>query len=339
MYIRKSRQEDIPAMLGIYEEAKSFMRESGNPNQWDGSYPEEWLLQKDIQYGNSYIIEENGEIAATFAFIIGEDPTYSRIENGAWLNNLPYGTVHRLAGKTGCHGIAEACFGWCKMQINNLRADTHEDNKVMQHLLVKNGFVTCGKIYLESGAERIAYQYAGGQDAHEQPNSYGQPDMQEQSYAYGQPDAQKQSNAHGQQNMHNQPNMYGQPKQHGFGIASMVLGIIAVVLFFSLLNVPLAILAIVFGIIQLTKKEAQGMSVAGIITGALSLILGFIFWVFVIFIYIKSSFAGSYEQSAPSEGYEYYDDGSYSQDFYEGYYNGYKDGYYDGYYGEDSGIY
>lgn len=325
MYIRKSRQEDIPAMLRIYEEAKSFMRESGNPNQWNGSYPEEWLLQRDIQSGNSYVMEENGEIAATFAFIIGEDPTYSRIENGAWLNNLPYGTVHRLAGKTGCHGIAEACFGWCKTQIDNLRADTHADNKVMQHLLEKNGFVPCGKIYLESGAERIAYQY--------------QPDAQQQSNAYGQSDAQQQSYAHEQQNMQNQPNAYEQPKQHGFGIASMVLGIIAVVLFFSLINVPLAILAIVFGIIQLTKKEAQGMSVAGIITGALSLILGFIFWVFVIFIYLKSSFAGSYEQSAPSESYEYYDDGSYSQDFYEGYYNGYKDGYYDGYYGEDSGIY
>ena len=303
MYIRKSRREDIPAMLRIYEEAKSFMRESGNPNQWDGSYPEEWLLQKDIQYGNSYIIEENGEIVATFAFIIGEDPTYLRIEDGAWLNNLPYGTVHRLAGKTGCHGIAEACFKWCKMQINNLRADTHEDNKVMQHLLEKNGFAACGKIYLESGAERIAYQYAG------------------QPYVHG------------------QPNSYRQPKQNGFGIASMVLGIIAVVLFFSLINVPLAILAIIFGIIQLTKKKAQGMSAAGIITGTLSLILGFIFWAGVIFIYLKSSFAGSHEQPVPSEGYEYYYDGSYSQDFYEGYYSGYKDGYYDGYYGEDSGIY
>lgn len=307
MYIRKSRQEDIPVMLEIYEEAKSFMRESGNPNQWNGSYPEEWLLQKDIQYGNSYVIEENGEIVATFAFIVGEDPTYSRIENGAWLNNLPYGTVHRLAGRRGCHGIAEVCFGWCKTQIDNLRADTHEDNKVMQHLLVKNGFVPCGKIYLESGAERIAYQYVGQSDAHEQPNTY------------------------------EQPNVYGQPKQHGFGIASMVLGIIAVVLFFSLLNIPLAILAIIFGILQLTKKDGKGMAIAGIITGAVSMILGFIFWVFVIFMSVKGGIISEYKESSPTENYEYYD-GSYSQDFYEGYYHGYQDGYYDGYYGENSGI-
>lgn len=38
-----------------------------------------------------------------------------------------------------------------------LRADTHADNKVMQHLLEKNGFVRCGNITLADGTSRIAY--------------------------------------------------------------------------------------------------------------------------------------------------------------------------------------
>ena len=40
----------------------------------------------------------------------------------------------------------------------SLRADTHEDNKIMQHLLEKNGFVRCGIIHVEDGTPRVAYQ-------------------------------------------------------------------------------------------------------------------------------------------------------------------------------------
>ena len=31
-------------------------------------------------------------------FIIGADPTYEVIEDGAWPDNSPYGTIHRIAG-------------------------------------------------------------------------------------------------------------------------------------------------------------------------------------------------------------------------------------------------
>ena len=64
-------------------------------------------MEKDISYGNSYVVEDDDKrLAATFAFIKGEDPTYYGIENGAWLNHEPYGTIHRLAGNPSCHGIA-----------------------------------------------------------------------------------------------------------------------------------------------------------------------------------------------------------------------------------------
>lgn len=149
MYVRRSNMEDIPAMMDLYAQARVFMRENGNPNQWDENYPSRELLEKDIAFGNSYIVEDDEKnLAATFAFIKGEDPTYYGIENGAWLNHEPYGTIHRLAGNTSYHGIASGCISWCKSQIGNLRADTHEDNKIMQHLLEKNGFVRCGIIHL-----------------------------------------------------------------------------------------------------------------------------------------------------------------------------------------------
>ena len=40
-----------------------------------------------------------------------------------------------------------------------VKIDTHEGNIAMRKMLEKNGFVHCGVILLESGAERVAYQY------------------------------------------------------------------------------------------------------------------------------------------------------------------------------------
>ena len=33
----------------------------------------------------------------------------------------------------------------------NIRIDTHRDNKIMQHNILKQGFTYCGIIYLQSG--------------------------------------------------------------------------------------------------------------------------------------------------------------------------------------------
>ncbi|MBR1526072.1 MAG: hypothetical protein IJ640_05360 [Prevotella sp.] len=46
------------------------------------------------------------------------------------------------------------CFGI----TDNIRIDTHRDNRIMQHLMQKEGFTYCGIIYLDNGDERLAYQ-------------------------------------------------------------------------------------------------------------------------------------------------------------------------------------
>ena len=40
----------------------------------------------------------------------------------------------------------------------NLRIDTHQDNKVMQHVVEKHGFTRRGIIYIADGSPRIAYE-------------------------------------------------------------------------------------------------------------------------------------------------------------------------------------
>jgi RimJ/RimL family protein N-acetyltransferase len=155
--IRRSTLNDLSRMLEIYDFARKQMRANGNPNQWI-AYPSKNLLEEDIKTGVSYVIESNSNVCGTFVFSIGEDPTYQVIKNGSWLNGEPYGTIHRIASDGTQKGIFKTVEEFCFQQIQNVRVDTHEDNKIMQHLLEKSGFTKCGIIYTHDGSPRIAYQ-------------------------------------------------------------------------------------------------------------------------------------------------------------------------------------
>ena len=158
MEIRKTKPEELNALLDLYAQARSFMAEHGNASQWGDTYPEKWLVKADIESGNSYVCEENGHIAATFYFSQEPDPCYNRIEDGQWLNGKPYGVVHRITSDGRIKGAASFCLAWALEQCGNVRIDTHRDNDVMQNLLKKNGVVYCGIVYMEDGSERMAYQ-------------------------------------------------------------------------------------------------------------------------------------------------------------------------------------
>lgn len=96
------------------------------------------------------------EVCGVFALVIGDDPTYQEIQ-GSWHKNEPYGTIHRIAGDGKTGGVFAACIEFCCEQCDYLRIDTHENNKVMQHMVEKHGFSYCGIIYVEDGSERLAY--------------------------------------------------------------------------------------------------------------------------------------------------------------------------------------
>lgn len=58
-----------------------------------------------------------------------------------------------------------------------------------------------------------------------------------------------------------------------FGIASLVLGIISLLLFCACINWITGILAIVFGVLQIVKCRERGFAIGGIVTAGLSLVL------------------------------------------------------------------
>ena len=56
------------------------------------------------------------------------------------------------------YGVLAMAVQFCEQSINHLRIDTHNDNKIMQHVIEKNGFKRCGIIHVNDGSERIAYE-------------------------------------------------------------------------------------------------------------------------------------------------------------------------------------
>ena len=159
--IRLAHFGDLDDIERVYAAARAYMAASGNPHQWgDSGYPRRSLLESDIQRRQLYVLEEAGGIRGVFAFMLGDDPTYGRIEEGQWPNHRPYGTIHRIASDGQSKGVFAKAFDFCRQHIDELRVDTHRDNKTMQHLATRHGFKRCGIIYLENGDPRIAYQYS-----------------------------------------------------------------------------------------------------------------------------------------------------------------------------------
>jgi RimJ/RimL family protein N-acetyltransferase len=157
MNIRKARMEELAAIDAIYANARAFMRKTGNKEQWAGGYPSKEIIRGDIASERLFVCEEDKRLLGVFYFHQGEDPTYGYIE-GKWLNDRPYGVMHRVAVAEQGRGVASFCYDYCVSVCGNLKIDTHRDNLPMQRSLEKNGFIRCGTIYLENGDPRIAFQ-------------------------------------------------------------------------------------------------------------------------------------------------------------------------------------
>ena len=157
--IRKTELTDIDAALAVYALAKQYMRRCGNLHQWAGEYPGRADIARDIAAGNSYVgIDADGRVRFVFAFILGEDSTYNHIEGGHWLNDAPYGTIHRIASRGEVPGLGSWCINWCLELCGSIRIDTHERNLPMRRTLEKLGFTYCGTILCDDGTPRRAYQ-------------------------------------------------------------------------------------------------------------------------------------------------------------------------------------
>lgn len=161
LHVRPARREELSELRRCYDAAKQTMNRSGNPTQWEVGYPPDATILSDIEKKQLFVAENDTGIHGAFVFFVGEESDYAVIEDGKWPNDRPYGVMHRVASDGMARGIFTAAVNFALETEKNLRIDTHEDNRIMQHVVEKHGFARCGIVYVRGGGRRIAYQREG----------------------------------------------------------------------------------------------------------------------------------------------------------------------------------
>lgn len=167
MIFRNTTDKDRAQVIALWQQAQAYFKESGI-DQWQDGYPNGETLKADMAGGESYVLVdgETEEVLATCYISFAGEPDYDVIYQGSWQEPEPYGVVHRVAVTSERKGqglagqlIAHAAAMCRERGIGSMRMDTHEDNRSMQRMLSKNGFVYRGLIYLgRDGAKRVAFE-------------------------------------------------------------------------------------------------------------------------------------------------------------------------------------
>lgn len=165
MQFRRTEEKDLDAIMKMVDAAKAYMKAQGIP-QWQDGYPNRESFRLDMEKESSYVLEEYGAVVGTMAIYLDGDVNYNKIYMGNWLSeNQPYAAIHRVVvdadkkGKGLAGRMVEEAVKIClEKGIFSIKNDTHRLNRSMQGMLVKNGFIRCGIIYLENGEERIGFE-------------------------------------------------------------------------------------------------------------------------------------------------------------------------------------
>ena len=160
--VRPAEISDLPEIRRIYDAAKLYMNQTGNPNQWKIGYPPDEMLKNDIENQRLYVVKDE-KIGGVFALIPGIDPTYLKID-GAWLRDHEYAAIHRVASDGRLRGVLASAVEFAREKYPelDLRIDTHSENLVMQAAIKRLNFVECGIIHLQNGDPRVAFQLCCG---------------------------------------------------------------------------------------------------------------------------------------------------------------------------------
>lgn len=164
MIFRKSKVSDIPEIMRIINQAKTYLKSQGI-DQWQNGYPNENVINNDINNDESYVVIKDDKIIGTTVISFNEEVTYNDITNGEWLTNDKCAVIHRIAVDNNCKGlglskeIIKYAQTLClERNIHSIKIDTHEKNISMQNSLKKNNFQYCGDIFLFDGAKRVAFE-------------------------------------------------------------------------------------------------------------------------------------------------------------------------------------
>ena len=167
MEFRNSCLQDVPQLEQIVRDAVEQLRAAGVP-QWQKGYPNREIILQDIEQGVGYVMAEGGLVLGMLTILTSPEPSYAEID-GAWPDDAPYASLHRVCVAKGHkgRGIAGAMFAAAepicrRLGFSSIRIDTEPHNLPMQQAVMKAGYRPCGMLKIvrnvEAGDPRIGYQ-------------------------------------------------------------------------------------------------------------------------------------------------------------------------------------
>ena len=160
--LRNARIAEAADAMGLINQAKEHLKAQGI-DQWQKGYPDLDCIREDLESQRGYFLVDGSDIIGYLCVDFAGEPAYTSLY-GTWKGDGPYGAVHRLAicdayrgrgiAVTAFELVEELCL---QKSIHSIRVDTDENNQKMQHILKKNNFEYCGKIWFDN-SEKIAFE-------------------------------------------------------------------------------------------------------------------------------------------------------------------------------------
>lgn len=158
----KAKICDMPMIMQIISDA-ILKRKLEGSDQWQDGYPNEAVIENDINSSNGYVLKHDDKILSYAAVMFQDDPAYNHID-GKWLNNEPYVVIHRLAvsQNQGLKGIGTFTLQQIEKMVKestftSIKVDTNYDNLAMLSIFKKLHYTFCGIVSMRNGT-RKAFQ-------------------------------------------------------------------------------------------------------------------------------------------------------------------------------------
>ena len=153
--VRKANMKDIDTVLEIFKRAIAGMVAKGI-FQWDSLYPDEEILNEDIEKSQMFLGEIDGKIASVFVLNQECDEEY---ENGNWnYKGCSFAVIHRFCVNVDFQnmGIGPKTMNIIEEMTKNnnietIRLDTFSLNPYSLKMYQKLGYVKVGEVNWRKG--------------------------------------------------------------------------------------------------------------------------------------------------------------------------------------------
>ena len=150
MKLRKAVPEDLPEVSLLIKSATQHMIENGI-QQWNEFYPDQEILERDIENGSMYLYIRGNQIVSIFVVNQECDSEYA---NGNWRYPLAtFAVVHRLCVNPafqhqgiGAQTMLAAESIIKDMKFESVRLDAYSQNPIALKLYEKLGYTKVGTV-------------------------------------------------------------------------------------------------------------------------------------------------------------------------------------------------